>query len=54
MKIVTRQLLPTIWSAIDDDTYDGAWDSGCNQMGLGKTEAEAIADLKLQLEPEVA
>ena len=34
------------WSAIDDDTYDGAEDSGCNMVGWGKTEAEAIADLE--------
>jgi hypothetical protein len=34
------------WSAIDDDTYDG---EGC-PIGWGATEAEAIADLREQLE----
>ncbi len=39
------------WSAIDADTYDGAPDSPTrNQIGYGKTEAEAIEDLKEQLE----
>jgi len=34
------------WSAIDDSTYDGAEDSGIrNQIGYGRTQAEAIADL---------
>ena len=34
------------WSAIDDDTYDGAVDSSTrNQIGYGPTEAAAIADL---------
>lgn len=36
------------WSAIDDDTYDGADDSHC-PIGRGETEQEAIADL-LELE----
>ena len=35
------------WSALDDDTYDGAQDSNNSHMiGYGMTEAEAIADLK--------
>lgn len=34
------------WSAIDDDTYGGHG----SPMGWGATEAEAIADLKEQLE----
>lgn len=39
------------WSAVDDDTYDGAPDSGNrNQIGYGATEQEAIADLMEQLE----
>lgn len=39
------------WSAIDDSTYDGAEDSGTrNQIGYGKTEAEAVADLMEILE----
>jgi hypothetical protein len=38
------------WNAIDDDTYDGAPDSGNrNQIGYGATEEEAIADLLEQL-----
>jgi hypothetical protein len=38
------------WSAVDDDTYDGAPDSGNrNQIGYGATEEEAIADLLEQL-----
>jgi hypothetical protein len=50
VKIVTDYLHPPIpdrscdWSAIDDDTYDGAEDSRC-PIGRGATEAEAIADL---------
>lgn len=34
------------WSAIDDDTYDG---EGC-PIGYGRTEQEAIDDLKQQIE----
>ncbi len=55
MKIRTSHDYPPIptrdmdWSAIDEDTYDGAEDSHC-PMGHGATEAEAIADLKEQLE----
>jgi hypothetical protein len=33
------------WHAWDDDTYDGAEDSR-SPMGWGKTEKEAIEDLK--------
>lgn len=34
------------WSAIDEDTYDGAEDSRTRgHIGRGATEAEAIADL---------
>lgn len=36
------------WSAVDDDTYDGA--DGGGPIGHGHTEAEAIADLLIQLE----
>jgi hypothetical protein len=32
------------WSAVDDDTYDGAEDSHC-PIGRGATEKEAIEDL---------
>jgi hypothetical protein len=41
------------WSAVDSDVYDGAEDSATrNQIGYGATEAEAIADLMEQIEPE--
>lgn len=57
MKIRTEFVYPPIpvrnfdWSAIDDDTYDGAEDSSTRgQIGYGRTEAEAIADLKAILE----
>ncbi len=57
MKIVTSYDFPPIpdrnfdWSAIDEDTYDGAIDSATRHcIGRGKTEAEAIADLMLLLE----
>lgn len=36
------------WSAIDDDTYDGADDSSC-PIGHGATEQDAIDDLMDQL-----
>lgn len=52
MKIITTYAPPPIpdrrfdWNAIDDDTYDGAEDSRTrDQIGYGRTEAEAIADL---------
>lgn len=58
MKIITRYDPPPIpprefdWTAVDDDTYE----PGC-PIGYGATEAEAIADLREQLEdarePEV-
>ncbi len=39
------------WSAIDEDAYDGAPDSGTrNNIGYGYTEQEAIADLKRLLD----
>lgn len=57
MKIKTHYDPPPIpwrsfdWSAWDDSTYDGAEDSGNrHQVGHGRTEAEAIADLKNILE----
>jgi hypothetical protein len=37
------------WHAVDDDTYDGAEDSR-SPMGWGKTEKQAIEDLKEQLQ----
>jgi hypothetical protein len=39
------------WSAIDDDTYDGADDSNC-PIGHGATEQDAIADLLDQIEED--
>lgn len=57
MKITTHYVYPPIplrqfdWMAIDDDTYDGAEDSRTrSQIGYGRTEAEAVADLCEQLE----
>jgi hypothetical protein len=50
MKIVTHYVYPPIpirqfdWSAIDEDTYDGAEDSSC-PIGYGATEQAAIDDL---------
>jgi hypothetical protein len=39
------------WSAVDENTYDGADDSRTRgQIGYGATEAEAVADLKMILE----
>lgn len=52
MKVVTRYDPKPIpirsfdWSAVDDDTYDGP---PC-PVGYGRTEAEAVADLRDQLE----
>jgi len=37
------------WTAIDDDTYDGASDSRC-PVGYGRTEQEAIDDLMTEME----
>lgn len=34
------------WTAVDDETYDGP----PGPVGVGSTEAEAIADLKEKLE----
>lgn len=57
MTIRTNYLHPPIplrcfdWSAIDADTYDGATDSpNRHQIGYGKTENEAIENLKEQLD----
>lgn len=38
------------WSAVDDDTYDGPG----SPIGYGRNEAEAIADLKEQLDDRAA
>ena len=57
MNIKTRFDPPPIpdrrfdWTAIDDDTYDGADDSRTrHQIGHGSTEQEAINDLIKQME----
>lgn len=57
MKIRTEYVHPPIphrnfdWSAVDEDTYDGAPDSSTrHHIGWGATEADAIADLKELLE----
>lgn len=53
MKIVTHYDCPPIpdrsmdYSAVDDDTYDGAPDSHC-PIGRGATEADAVHDLAVQ------
>jgi hypothetical protein len=39
------------WSAIDDDTYDGADDSSC-PIGHGATEQDAIDDLLEQIDED--
>ena len=55
MKIRTEFVCPPIpirnfdWSAVDDDTYDGAPDAHC-PIGWGATEQAAIDDLLAQLE----
>lgn len=40
------------WSAVDDDRYDGAEDSTgrARMVGFGATEADAIADVLIQIE----
>lgn len=52
MKIRTLFVFPPIpdrrfdWTAVDEDTYDGAEDSATrNQIGHGPTELDAISDL---------
>lgn len=60
MKIRTTHVYPPIpirefdWSAVDEDTYDADCDQdgffSKSPVGWGATEAEAIADLKEQLE----
>lgn len=58
MKIETSQPNPygSEWMAIDSDTYDVDWQGeetgyvANGPTGWGATEAEAVADLKEQLE----
>lgn len=51
MNIVTEQILPNVWTAIDRDTYDGASDSRTRfQIGMGETPEEAIEDLHEEIE----
>ena len=39
------------WTALDESTYDGAEDSSTrHEIGYGRTEAEAIADLRRLLD----
>ena len=47
MKIRTEQQ-SGFWIAVDDDTYDGP----PAPLGWGRTEEQAIADLKEQLEQQ--
>lgn len=55
MKIITDYWMKPIpirnfdWSAVDDDTYDGAPDAH-SPIGHGATEADAIADLLERIE----
>lgn len=48
--IIYTEYVPGLrgWVAYEDN-YDGAPDSTQNELGMGATEAEAIADLKEQL-----
>jgi hypothetical protein len=54
MNIRTTHIFPPIpirsfdWSAVDDDTYDGAPDAH-SPIGFGPTQADAIADLMEQM-----
>ncbi len=41
------------WTAVDDDTYDGAPDSHC-PIGYGATEQDAIDDLLIQIDEREA
>ena len=58
MRIVTRYDPAPIpdrqfdWAAVNADNYDADPESG-SIVGMGPTEAEAIADLEEQLEPEL-
>ena len=45
MKIITDKQPNGEWTAIDEDTYDGAPDCP-HMMGWGDTEQEAIEDLE--------
>lgn len=52
MKIRTLFVYPPIpdrrfdWSALDEDTYDGAEDSSTrHQIGYGETEIQAVREL---------
>jgi len=45
MKIVTRLQAAGLWTAVDDSAYE----PGC-PIGVGRSEAAAVADLKSQLE----
>ena len=56
IKVRTEHVYPPIpvrdydWSAIDDDSYDGAHDSATrHQIGYGRTEQAAINDLVQQI-----
>lgn len=56
-KIITSFIYPAIpirdfdWCAVTED-YDGAPDAGRQFIGNGRTEEEAIADLKEQLDED--
>ena len=47
MKVRTEMHYVGEWTAIDEDTYDGAPDAGhAGMIGWGATEQEAIEDLQ--------
>lgn len=48
MKIKTEYISAIdLWTAIEEDSYDGAFDSPTRfQMGKGSTEEDAVNDLK--------
>jgi hypothetical protein len=56
MEIRTSSAAPTdmAWSAIDNDSYDGAPDAGhvAHFIGYGPTEVEAITDLQMLFQEE--
>lgn len=52
MNIHTEYIPLGGWYAIDTDRYDGAEDAGRQLVGWGKTEADAIADLKEQVQQQ--
>lgn len=50
MNIKTERHAPDSWTAIDESTYDGP----CSAMGYGRTEQEAIDDLREEIAERAA